>query len=115
VLAVVWMQGIGVLLGPDYAGLIGYFSPQTQIVPILIVGLGVDFAIHLLARYRSEVGDGGDPEAGACAVATRTVGLTLLLCTAATAIGFLTNLASPVDFLATLGVLAAAASRPRSC
>ncbi|MFP4149486.1 MAG: efflux RND transporter permease subunit, partial [Nitriliruptoraceae bacterium] len=37
----------------------------------------------------------------------RTVGLTLLLCTAATAIGFLTNLASPVDFLATLGVLAA--------
>jgi predicted RND superfamily exporter protein len=47
VLAVVWMQGLGVLLGPDYLGLIGYFSPQTQIVPILIVGLGVDFAIHL--------------------------------------------------------------------
>ena len=34
--------------------------------------------------------------------------MTLLLCTAATAIGFLTNLASPVEFLATLGVLAAA-------
>jgi uncharacterized protein len=57
-LAVVWMQGIGVLLGPDYAGLISYFSPQTQIVPILIIGLGVDFAIHLLARYRAEVGPG---------------------------------------------------------
>ena len=106
VFAVVWMQGLGVLLGPDYAGLIGYFSPQTQIVPILIIGLGVDFAIHLLARYRSEVGVGGDP-AASLAVAIRTVGLTLLLCTAATAIGFLTNLASPVDFLATLGVLAA--------
>jgi uncharacterized protein len=107
VLAVVWMQGIGVLLGPDYAGLIGYFSPQTQIVPILIIGLGVDFGIHLLARYRSEVGDGVGPEAG-LRRAAGTVGLTLLLCTAATAIGFLTNLASPVDFLATLGVLAAA-------
>ncbi len=106
VLAVVWMQGIGVLLGPDYAGLISYFSPQTQIVPILIVGLGVDFAIHLLARYRTEVGRGASPTAG-FTTAMRTVGLTLLLVTAATAIGFLTNLASPVDFLATLGVLAA--------
>jgi uncharacterized protein len=107
VLAVVWMQGIGVLLGPDYLGLIGYFSPQTQIVPILIVGLGVDFAIHLLARYRPELGGSGDP-ARALTASFRTVGITLLLCTAATAIGFLTNLASPVDFLATLGVLAAA-------
>jgi len=105
-LAVVWMQGLGVLLGPDYAGLISYFSPQTQIVPILIIGLGVDFAIHLLARYRAEVGAGRDPDGG-FATSYRTVGLTLLLCTAATAIGFLTNLASPVDFLATLGVLAA--------
>jgi uncharacterized protein len=107
VLAVVWMQGLGVLLGPDYAGVIGYFSPQTQIVPILIVGLGVDFAIHLLARYRAEAGRTGDLQAS-LVTTFRTVGLTLLLCTAATAIGFLTNLANPVDFLATLGVLAAA-------
>jgi len=106
IMAVVWMQGIGVLLGPDYADLIDYFSPQTQIVPILIVGLGVDFAIHLLARYRYEVGQGADPATG-LATSIRTVGATLLLVTAATAIGFLTNLASPVSFLATLGVLAA--------
>jgi uncharacterized protein len=106
VFAVVWMQGLGVLLGPGYLGLIGAFSPQTQIVPILIIGLGVDFAIHLLARYRTQLGSGDDPDA-ALATSSRTVGLTLLLCTAATAIGFLTNLASPVDFLATLGVLAA--------
>jgi predicted RND superfamily exporter protein len=113
VLAVVWMQGLGVLLGPGYADVIGAFSPQTQIVPILIVGLGVDFGIHLLARYRAELGaPDGDAGAGiparAFATAGRTVGVTLLLCTAATAIGFLTNLASPVEFLATLGVLAAA-------
>jgi predicted RND superfamily exporter protein len=113
VLAVVWMQGLGVLLGPGYADVIGAFSPQTQIVPILIVGLGVDFGIHLLARYRSELGAAdGDAGAGIAAraftTAGRTVGVTLLLCTAATAIGFLTNLASPVEFLATLGVLAAA-------
>jgi len=106
ILAVVWMQGAGVLLGPGYLGVIGAFSPQTQIVPILIVGLGVDFAIHLLARYRTETAGSADPVQG-LAIASRTTGPTLLLCTAATAIGFLTNLASPVDFLATLGVLAA--------
>ncbi len=106
VLAVVWMQGAGVLLGPAFAGLIGPFSPQTQIVPILIVGLGVDFAIHLLARYRTQTAASNDVAQGLDGT-MRTVGPTLALCTAATAIGFLTNLASPVDFLATLGVLAA--------
>ncbi len=106
IMAVVWMQGGGVLLGPDYLDVIDYFSPQTQIVPILIVGLGVDFAIHLLARYRSEVGGGAGADRG-LTTSIRTVGFTLLLVTAATAIGFLTNLASPVSFLATLGVLAA--------
>jgi uncharacterized protein len=105
-LAVVWMQGAGVLLGPDYLDLIGYFSPQTDIVPILLVGLGVDFGIHLLARYRDEVGGSGDPSAGYRRAAT-TIGVTLAVATGATAIGFLTNLTSPVDFLRTLGVLAA--------
>ncbi len=106
VLAVVWMQGIGVLLGPDYLGLIGYFSPQTDIVPILLVGLGVDFGIHLLARYRDEVGGSGAP-GSSYRRAAATIGVTLAVASGATAIGFLTNLTSPVDFLRTLGVLAA--------
>jgi uncharacterized protein len=104
--AVVWMQGLGTLLGPGFLGLIGPFNPQTQVVPILIVGLGVDFSIHLLARYRSETGERRDPTAGYLR-AFATVGLALFLDTVATAIGFLTNLVSPVEFLRTLGVLAA--------
>ncbi len=104
--SVVWMQGAGTLLGPGFLDVIGPFNSQTQVVPILIVGLGVDFSIHLLARYRTETGDSGDPATG-YRRAFRTVGLALLLDTAATAIGFLTNLVSPVEFLATLGVLAA--------
>ena len=104
--AIVWMQGLGVLLGPGYAGLIGAFDSQTQVVPILVVALGVDFAIHLLARYRTEVGATAAPGRSYLR-AVATVGVALLLDTVATAIGFLTNLVSPVDFLATLGVLAA--------
>ena len=106
IMAVIWMQGIGVLLGPDYLNVIDYFSPQTQVVPILIIGLGVDFAIHFLGRYRFEVGSSGDPEK-ALRISITTTGLTLMIATGATAIGFLTNLFSPVSFLATLGVLAA--------
>ncbi|MGI2335254.1 MAG: efflux RND transporter permease subunit [Dehalogenimonas sp.] len=105
-MAVVWMQGAGVLLGPDYLNIIGYFSPQTQVVPILIVGLGVDFGIHILSRYRFELSLSGKPE-DAFRISLNKTGFTLLLATGATAIGFLTNLASPVSFLATLGVLAA--------
>jgi len=106
IMAVIWMQGIGVLLGPDYLNIISYFSPQTQVVPILIVGLGVDFAIHIFSRYRFEVGSSGDPKK-AFSISMTTTGFTLMLATGATAIGFLTNLSSPVSFLATLGVLAA--------
>ncbi|MFC2026416.1 RND family transporter [Chloroflexota bacterium] len=106
IMAVIWMQGIGVLLGPDYLNIISYFSPQTQVVPILIVGLGVDFAIHFFGRYRFEVGSSGDPEK-ALRISMTTTGLTLMIATGATAIGFLTNLFSPISFLATLGVLAA--------
>lgn len=105
-IAIVWMQGGGVLLGPDYLNLIGYFSPQTQIVPILIIGLGVDYAIHVSARYREELGS-GRPPAEVVSTALRTVGVALVLATATTAVGFLTNLASPVAFLQTFGVLAA--------
>jgi predicted RND superfamily exporter protein len=86
--------------------IISYFSPQTQIVPILIVALGVDFAIHIFGRYRFEIGSSGDPKK-ALRISMTTTGFTLMLATGATAIGFLTNLSSPVSFLATLGVLAA--------
>lgn len=106
IMAVLWMQGVGVLLGPDYAGLLGYFSPPTQVVPILIVGLGVDFAIHLLRRYRAERARGLDA-AAASDRTLPTVGVALALGTAATAAGFLTNVASPLKFLGMLGVLAA--------
>jgi uncharacterized protein len=106
VLAIGWMQGIGVLLGPDHLGLIGYFAPQTQVVPILIVGLGVDYAIHLTDRYREEVGDGAATAPGFHR-ASATVGVALVLASVTTAIGFLTNLLSPIQSLATLGVLAA--------
>jgi len=101
--AISWMQGIGVLL--EKAGIIGSFNPVTQIIPILLIGLGVDYGIHLISRYREELGTGLDvPESVSRAIGT--VGIALTLATMTTAIGFLTNVFNPVPALKDFGILA---------
>lgn len=103
-MAVAMMQGAGVLL--ESWGVIQAFSPPTQIVPILIIGLGVDYAIHLTSRYREEVGSGLGVD-DAMEGAIRSVGVALTLATVTTVIGFLTNLVNPVPALTDFGILAA--------
>ena len=106
-LAITWTQGLLVMLGPDGLGIMGQASPPTQLVPILLLALGVDYAIHLQSRYREELADGDDP-----ATATRrlgnSVGVALFLSMLTTAIGFLANAFSPIPAIRDLGVLAAA-------
>ncbi|MGZ5382373.1 MAG: efflux RND transporter permease subunit [Acidimicrobiia bacterium] len=105
-MSIIWVLGIGVLLGPKYLSVIGDFSPLLQVLPVLLIGLGVDFAIHLTARYREEIGAGWDVESGAQR-ATAAVGVALVLATATTAVGFLTNVANPIPPLKDFGILAA--------
>ncbi len=105
-LAITWMNGIGVLLGPRYLDLIDDFGPMNQIIPILLIGLGVDYAIHLTTRYREEVGLAGDVTGGMLK-SIHTVGIALVLVTVTTAVGFLTNLVSPIPALSSFGLLAA--------
>ena len=104
--AILWMNGIGVLLGPDYLGLIGHFNAMLQILPVLLIGLGVDYAIHLNSRYREELGEGATVTNSA-GRAISTVGIALALATATTAVGFLTNIVNPVGALKDFGILAA--------
>ncbi len=106
VMSIVWMNGIGVLLGPKYLGVIGNFSEILQILPILLIGLGVDYAIHTTSRYREEIGAGRSVIESA-GRATVTVGIALVLATLTTSIGFLTNVVNPITAIADFGVLAA--------
>jgi uncharacterized protein len=106
VMAILWMNGAATLLGPGYLGLIGPMTDMTQIIPVLLIGLGVDYAIHLTSRYREEVGAGASVEAGIVG-AVRTVGIALVLATVTTAVGFLTNIVNPVPALRDFGILAA--------
>ncbi len=105
-MAIGWMNGIGVLMGPKYLGWIDDFGPMTQIIPILLIGLGVDYAIHLTTRYREEVGQGAGVLPG-MSRSLHTVGIALILATVTTAVGFLTNLVSPIPALKDFGILAA--------
>jgi predicted RND superfamily exporter protein len=106
IMSIVWMNGLGVLLGPKYLDIIGNFNEILQILPILLIGLGVDYAIHLASRYREELGAGVSVPDSAVN-ATRTVGIALVLATVTTSVGFLTNVVNPVTALRDFGVLAA--------
>ncbi len=102
-LAIGSMQGLGYLL--ESVGIIDGFSEPTQIVPILLIGLGVDYAIHMTSRYREEIGRGATVD-DAMGVAARTVGVALGLATVTTTIGFLTNIFNPIPALKDFGILA---------
>ncbi len=104
--AILWMNGLGVLLGPEYLGWIGHFNPMLQILPVLLIGLGVDYAIHLTSRYREEIGRGQSVDAAAGG-AVAVIGVALLLATVTTGVGFLTNVVNPVGAIRDFGILAA--------
>jgi uncharacterized membrane protein YdfJ with MMPL/SSD domain len=99
IIAIQWMNGYGFLRFEDA-------SPMAQILPILLIGLGVDYAIHMTARYRQELVAGNSVDQ-AMRTAIRTVGVALVLATLTTAIGFLTNVTNDLPALAEFGELAA--------
>ncbi|KAA3640313.1 MAG: hypothetical protein DWP92_03260 [Armatimonadetes bacterium] len=98
-LAIQWMNGYGYLRFGDQ-------SQMVQILPILLIGLGVDYSIHMTSRYRQELAGGRSVDA-AMSTAIRTVGVALILATLTTAVGFLTNVTSSIPALAEFGELAA--------
>src|SRR3546814_9316781 len=92
-----WSSDLGLpifLLGPDFLGLVGRFTQISTAVPVLFVGLGIDYAIHLTTRYREEQNHGVSP-GPASATAVRAVGGALVLATVTTVVGFLTNVVTP--------------------
>ena len=105
VASIVWMAGFGALLGPDGLGLIGPMSQIAVAVPVLLVGLGIDYSVHLTSRYREQRVLGDAPDTAA-RVAVRTVGVALVLATIATVAGFLANVATPLPPIRDFGILA---------
>ena len=95
-MAIIWSNGFASLL---------QFEPSffAVIVPILLVGLGVDYGIHLVMRYREElVEDWNIDKASSSSIVF--VGSALLLATTTTMVGFLSNVASDITPIREFGI-----------
>lgn len=104
--SIVWMAGIAALLGPGGLNLIGPFNQITIAVPVILVGLGIDYSVHLTTRYREQRRAGDDPSR-ASRVALATVGISLVLATLTSVAGFLSNLVTPLPPIQDFGIFAA--------
>jgi len=97
--AIIWAFGFAALMGFS-------FNPIILAVPVLLVGLGIDYGIHLTLRYREEIKD-GHKISKAVSISIMSVGVALLLATFTTMVAFLSNLTSPLGLLQEFGILAA--------
>lgn len=108
-MALVWMQGIAVLLGPGYLGLVGPFTAISNVAPVVLLGLGIDDGIQMTARYREEVAK-GFAASRAASLALLGVGGAVALTSVTTQVGFLVNLSSPIPPIGDFGVFTALGS-----
>lgn len=111
--------GIGVVL-VWLAGLMGWLAiPMNVIliaVPFLLIGLSIDYALHVVMRYREaregtlDEDDEGTPDRSirtAMALGFGSVVLALAAATVSTAVGFLSNVVSPLPAIQDFAVLSA--------
>ncbi len=105
ILTVVWALGFQGLLGPDGLGLIGAPSVLAQMVPVMLIGLCVDYGIQGTSRYREVRAEGAEVSEG-ISKSVSSVMLPLGLAGATTIISFFTNLFGDISGLADFGVVA---------
>ena len=87
---IVWLRGFSNLIGLNSSMILDL------IVPISIIVLGVDYAIHAIFRYREETDKGKAPQK-ALGDSTHLVSTALVLAMGTTAIAFLSNASSGIE------------------
>jgi len=98
-ISIIWLFGTMVLLG------ISFNMMMVAIVPLLM-GLGVDYSVHLFHNYKSELNKGKKP--GFAIIASiQDVGMAIFLATLTTVIAFLSFLTAGIPPLRDFGVLCA--------
>lgn len=94
-------------------GLLGWsglsFNVLFVAVPILLIGLSIDFALHVFMRHRERRADDAfdDSARESMRAALAGVGLALAWVTVTTTIGFLANVVSPLGVIREFGVVGA--------
>ena len=103
-IAMMWIVGIEGWLGPGGLGLVGPPNTLTAMVPIIVIGLTVDYAIQAVSHYR-EQRVAGEPVASAARVGLRNVTVPLMLAAATTIVSLLVGLFSPVEIVGDFGIV----------
>ena len=106
IVTILWALGFQGLLGPNGFGVIGAPSVLGQMVPVMLIGLCVDYGIQGTSRYREVRSEGGG-SADAVSTSVAKVMLPLGLAGATTIVSFLTNLLGDISGLGDFGVVAA--------
>ena len=98
-ISVIWLFGTMILLG------ISFSIMMVAIVPLLM-GLGVDYSVHLFHNYKAELKKGKKP--GLAIIASiQDVGMAIFLATLTTVIAFLSFLSASIPPLHDFGILCA--------
>ena len=93
-------------MGPNGLSVIGPPNTLTAMVPIILIGLSVDYAIQAVSHYR-ERRIGGERPLDAVRAGLREVATPLALAGVTTMASFMASLFSPVDMVGDFSVVAA--------
>ena len=97
---------LGFLINAGFATVaIGYLNMISVAFAVLFIGLGVDYAVHVVLRYAEERARGMD-RTDAAAAAVAKMGPALALCTLTTALAFLAFVPTSFVGMAQLGIIA---------
>ena len=103
-LAIMWVVGVEGWLGPGGLGVVGPPNTLSAMVPIIVIGLTVDYAIQTVSHYR-EQRVAGEAVAVAARVGLRNVIVPLLLAAVTTIVSLLVGLFSPVEIVGDFGIV----------
>ncbi len=104
-MSIIWVVGAEGWLGPNALGLTGPPNSLTTMVPIIIIGLTVDYAIQIVSHYR-EQRNAGEDVLSAVRVGFRNVTVPLVLAAVTTIVSLLASLFSPIEIVGDFGIIA---------
>ncbi|MBJ32857.1 MAG: hypothetical protein CMB69_02620 [Euryarchaeota archaeon] len=105
-LSLLWMQGFigwAIIIGQKIGFEVIFRSQFSNLLPILVLALGIDDSLHALHRYKEERRNGATPEEASHISVTR-VGRAIMLTSTTTIVAFLANLTSDIAALRSFGI-----------
>ena len=105
-LSLLWMQGFigwAIIIGQKIGLEVIFRSQFSNLLPILVLALGIDDSLHALHRYKEERRNGATPEEASHISVTR-VGRAIMLTSTTTIVAFLANLTSDIAALRSFGI-----------